>query len=354
VARLADLRSREVLRTADELGIPHAHAVGLRELLYATCFQKADPTIGDARDVELSAGWAGERGKFVAAAEAAGMIVEHEEGVFALPDFEDAAPSWVRKRAKRAAERDASGKTVSELRREAGAKGAAARASKRTASGSRLVAVREQTAPLPSLPPSFPPANSEGELRSPRRRARAADPRFDAFYETFPNRVKRKEAAKVWEKLAEKDREEALEGVAIYADVWRSAPPDRQVFAGHPATWLRGERWKESREVWEREAAPRSAPPILRSPDPRNRTATAGMHLAPQAPPREVAPASPPWIKALEDADLSPLRIVIPESLDEARDRWYRDSSTPAPDGWEDALTAAIAEAEQYDRRMTG
>ena len=166
MARLADLRSRAVLRTADELGIPHAHAVGLRELLYATCFQKADPTIGDARDVELSAGWEGERGRFVAAARAAGMIVEQADGAFALPDFEDAAPSWVRKRAKRAAERDAVGKTVSELRREAGAKGAAARANKRDTSGNRLPTARDQTAPLPSLPPSFPPSSHDEELRS--------------------------------------------------------------------------------------------------------------------------------------------------------------------------------------------
>ena len=93
---------------------------------------------------------------------------------------------------------------------------------------------------------------------APRRGARAADPRFDAFYERFPNRVKRKEAARAWEALSEGDREAALAGIAVYAEVWRTAPADRLAFAGHPATWLRGERWKETRDVWERAAAPRS------------------------------------------------------------------------------------------------
>ena len=58
--------------------------------------------------------------------------------------------------------------------------------------------------------------------------------------------------------LSDSDRDAALAGVTVYADVWRTAPADRLAFAGHPATWLRGERWKESREVWERAAAPRN------------------------------------------------------------------------------------------------
>lgn len=93
---------------------------------------------------------------------------------------------------------------------------------------------------------------------TPLRGARGADPRFDAFFEAFPNRVKRKDAAKAWAALGEDDREAAGAAVGIYAEVWRKAPPDRLAFAGHPATWLRGERWKESRDVWERAAAPRS------------------------------------------------------------------------------------------------
>lgn len=92
----------------------------------------------------------------------------------------------------------------------------------------------------------------------PHRGARAADARFDAFYEGFPNRVKRPEAAKAWETLSDADRDAALAGVAVYADAWRAAPADRLPFAGNPATWLRNERWKEDREAWERAAAPRN------------------------------------------------------------------------------------------------
>lgn len=167
MARLADLRSRAVLRTADELGIPHAHAVGLRELLYATAFQKADATIGDERDVELSAGWDGDRGLFVAAARAAGMIVEVEPGLFVLPDFEEAAPSWSKKRAKSAEARMVAGKTISDLRAEAGLKGAAVRASKRGPNGKQTGSKRQQTEPLPPFlptsPPSVPPAFEKEE-----------------------------------------------------------------------------------------------------------------------------------------------------------------------------------------------
>ena len=160
MARMADLRSRAVLRTADELGISHAHAVGLRELLCATAFQKADATIGDERDVELTAGWEGERGRFVAAALAAGMIVEVEPGLFALPDFDEAAPRWAKKRAKSAEVRAKSGKTISDLRAEAGLKSAAVRASKRATNGQQT----DDLPPfLPTSPPPVPPAFEKEE-----------------------------------------------------------------------------------------------------------------------------------------------------------------------------------------------
>ncbi len=93
---------------------------------------------------------------------------------------------------------------------------------------------------------------------TPRRGTRAEDPRFEEFYGAFPVQAKRQDAAKVWGSLAEAERGAALEAVLVYADVWRRAPGDRLAFAGYAATWLRGKRWGESRETWERAAAPRS------------------------------------------------------------------------------------------------
>jgi hypothetical protein len=269
MARLADLRSRAVLRTADELGIPHAHAVGLRELLYAAAFQQADATIGDERDVELTAGWDGERGRFVAAALAAGMIVEAKTGLFVLPDMDEVAPAWVKKRATRAAARREEGKTLSDVRAEAGKKGVAARESKRDTNGIRLHPAREQTDSLPSLPPSLPPpppVESESlalvaEVEQGPKRRQPADDGFESFWALYPKlrREGKGSARAAWKKLPPADRAAALAAVAEFGRSWEGATEEQVKFVPFPAKWIKTERWKTEPAVWHAAAAARRA-----------------------------------------------------------------------------------------------
>ena len=195
MARTADPNSREVRRLAAELNLPDYSALGLWEFLSQTAFNAASPSLGDALDVELSAHWDGERGRFVEAALAAGWITEDSPGHFALATYQERKPRWTDQRERRADLRKASGKSISDLRSEAGLKGAAARASKREASGRRLLPAREQMDRLPSLPPSLPPTPPTVESESltlvaeveqgPKRR-QPADDGFESFWATYP------------------------------------------------------------------------------------------------------------------------------------------------------------------------
>lgn len=115
-----------------------ALARGLLEQLWDSAYTAADDNVGEAGDLEARAKWRGPAGALaeLLAAEVggrAGFIEPDEErGGFRLHDFWEHAPPWVRKKAECEARRKAAGKTISDLRREAGRIGAAARKSKTT------------------------------------------------------------------------------------------------------------------------------------------------------------------------------------------------------------------------------
>lgn len=119
-------------------------ARGSLELVWEPSYETGNPYVGDAVDVESRAEWRGEPGKLCAAlADAggkghAGFIdeggsewwQEGEPGTYRIHDLYDHAPDYVVKRLKRETERVAKGQTISELRAEAGRKGAAAKKAK--------------------------------------------------------------------------------------------------------------------------------------------------------------------------------------------------------------------------------
>ena len=162
------------------------------------CYENGDPYLGDATDVEARAGWGGREGALVAAlVEAggpghAGFIEEGgspwwpdgEPRTYRVHDLFDHAPRYVKRRVHLEAIRQADGRTISELRAEAGRKGGKQTASKRAASGqqtgSKLLpgsdngaANGQQTvatpAPAPAhsreeaLPSATPPAAADEE-----------------------------------------------------------------------------------------------------------------------------------------------------------------------------------------------
>lgn len=234
-------------------------AVGILELLWHGAYSSGDARLGEPAVVEFAVSWDGEPGKLAAWLVECGFLDESADGTLLVHDLEDHAPAYVKRRLDAEEKRRSTGETLREARARA-ARTRWERARQRMDSnvGASAGMHPESTCMQEGATPSPSPSPSPCSPPAPRQRARATDPRFDSFYEAFPNRVKRKDAAKAWAAIAEAEREAALAAVAVYADVWRKAPADRLAFAGHPATWLRGERWKENREVWERAAAPRN------------------------------------------------------------------------------------------------
>lgn len=153
------------------LRIPEAHALGHLHMLWEVGYNSADPLIGDSIDVEAAAGWIGDPGVLCDAflrcgGDRAGFIEEDPErpGRFQIHDLFDHAPQYVTRRAQKNAAREASGMTISDLRREAGLKGAEERwAKSKPTDSKRLDVCHESLAndsremanchlPFPSLP----------------------------------------------------------------------------------------------------------------------------------------------------------------------------------------------------------
>lgn len=111
--------------------MPPAHVYGHVTFLWEACWRKASEIAGDAVDVELQAGWKGQRGQLVEALLAcgtegsAGLLepTDGRPGVYTVHGFWEHAPQWVDDR-RTELDRKAQ---ISEIRRAAGKAGAKAR-----------------------------------------------------------------------------------------------------------------------------------------------------------------------------------------------------------------------------------
>ena len=109
-----------------------ATARGSLELLWETGYESGNDEIGDVVDVELACDWHGEPGTLCDALlecggnDKKGFLepIPEKPGRFRIHDLFDHAPRYVNDRVKRELEREASGKTISQLRSEAGRRGA--------------------------------------------------------------------------------------------------------------------------------------------------------------------------------------------------------------------------------------
>ena len=124
MARPTLFTHRKFARLAADIG-SEAAALGHLEFIWAAAGQSGDDLLGDARDVELAARWRGEPGVLLAALMTAGGaagagFIEERGGLYYVHDLFDHAPKFVAKRAEREAARVASGRTISEIRSEAG------------------------------------------------------------------------------------------------------------------------------------------------------------------------------------------------------------------------------------------
>lgn len=183
-------------RLCYELKMPEPYVLGHLEYLWAVGYESGSDSIGDSLDVELAARWQGERGVFTQALLASGFLDEAEEGLLSIHDLHDHAPEYVRRRFDREHARRLAGKTLRDLRVEAGRLGAAAMrasgggqmAGKREASGGH-VRTREGAndstpapAPAPSsqLPAPAPKGGVGGAEPEPEEEADAGAPAREA------------------------------------------------------------------------------------------------------------------------------------------------------------------------------
>lgn len=81
-------------------------------------------------------------------------------------------------------------------------------------------------------------------------------PPFDSFWESYPRKEAKKQAAVVWEKLSAGDKRLALAAVVVFSEAWEGAHPDREQFIPLPATWLNGGRWADDPAQWRKSAHP--------------------------------------------------------------------------------------------------
>lgn len=139
-----DRKFKRLARSLDDVqpGFGEILARGSLELLWDSAYEACDDYLGDSDDVEALAHWGGKAGTLTTAMLAAGGEgrsgfideIEGHPGTYRVHDLYDHAPDYVQKRLAREAQREAKGKSITDLRREAGKKGAASTHGKRPAS----------------------------------------------------------------------------------------------------------------------------------------------------------------------------------------------------------------------------
>ena len=193
-----DKKFRRLAHDLDDFqaGFGRMLARGSLELLWDTAYESCTDEVGDAFDVEAAAEWRGPAGRLVKALLEAGgpgkagfieeggssWWPEGTPGTYRVHDLWDHAPEYARKRAEREEEREEKGKTIKEMRAEAGRKGAQRTNAKRSADGrptssnhpANVATLADEWAATVSTPAGTPapaPAPAPARTPAPRRAA---------------------------------------------------------------------------------------------------------------------------------------------------------------------------------------
>lgn len=176
------------------------------------------------------------------------------------------------------------------------------------------------------------------EGRKPVKASPATDFTFTRFWDAYPRKVGKMDAARAWAQLRLPERNAALDAVARYSTIWASAPDDRKVFIPYPSTWIRHCRWEDGEEEWKRAALGTKA-----APAPRVTAALVGQNRNP-GPAREVTDDSPEWVRETARAIASTLRPDVPDELAAAYFDWRNGKDATPPEDWSMSLTLAWEE----------
>lgn len=71
---------------------------------------------------------------------------------------------------------------------------------------------------------------------------------FPDFYATYPKKVARADAEKMWRRMSDADRQAAIEALPKHCTKWLHDGTEKQ-YIPHPASWLNGRRWEDEVEI---------------------------------------------------------------------------------------------------------
>jgi hypothetical protein len=96
------------------LGVPRPYVLGLLETMWRVAWENGEPIIGTPDEIEASAEWPGEPGKFHAALVSGRLLDDVGDGRWSVHDFWDHAPEYVKKRRVRELERQQRGRVMAD------------------------------------------------------------------------------------------------------------------------------------------------------------------------------------------------------------------------------------------------
>lgn len=186
-------------------------AVGVLELIWQRAYADGDPVLGRPEIVEHSIGWDGEVGFCISALVESGFVDLTDDGQVTVHDLDDHAPSYVKKRKSREAERK-----------------------HRPVSDQSMTGQRQTVTRTPAPAPAPAPAPKSTCLPD----------HFDEFWDEYPRKTSKKAAERAWRKLTETQRVDAAAALPSHVAYWKNTkrPIDK---IPHPATWINGENWND-------------------------------------------------------------------------------------------------------------
>lgn len=162
--------------------------------------------------------------------------------------------------------------------------------------------------------------------------------KFEKFWESYPRKVNKTIALRVFNKMPAKLQAEVLEAVTKFAAIWAQAPEDRKQFIPYPSTWLNSQGYALTEDEWRRSAGVKVQRPLP------------GQHKAPPPTFRPIEGCKEPWVLAVYRAMSSDLRPALPEELVDAYMEWRNGKAPTPPNNWLAMVDEAMHQAERDAR----
>lgn len=114
----------------------------------------------------------------------------------------------------------------------------------------------------PSLEPSIEPTPAAREPRKAKKSQPVDDGSFDPFWDAYPRKVAKADAAKAWAKLKAEDRAAAMAAIPAFIAKLRREKTEEK-FIKYPASWLNGRRFEDFASAPPKTVDPKKGPDLL-------------------------------------------------------------------------------------------